>query len=203
MISFLMMILLFITTGISSGPRPDSKPRPNTETDIKKVDFLNFTYSSSLCSQEFGNKGIGKTVRVTKGEFKNKSVYFAVDQDKVTYGDLNGDGSDEAVVPISCGAISANFSRSEVHVFTIKDGRTTLLGALNDKSFERDYRRSYPEAESYWGGTEKGPKVNNGNLEIEVLTDGSHAAPKYVALLEYHLTGGSFSLISKPQRKNA
>ena len=35
---------------------------------------------------------------------------------------------------------------------------TTLLGALNDKSFERDYRRSYPEAESYWGGTEKRAK---------------------------------------------
>ena len=60
MISFLMMILLFITTGISSGPRPDSKPRPNTETDIKKVDFLNFTYSSSSAPRNLGTKALAR-----------------------------------------------------------------------------------------------------------------------------------------------
>ncbi len=92
-----------------------------------KVDFRNFTYHSSLCSQEFGKKGIGKTVRVRKGEFKNKNVYFAVKDNKVIYGDVTGDAREDAIVPIGCGAIMANFSLSEVYIYTIEDGRTTLL----------------------------------------------------------------------------
>lgn len=200
-----MMVLLFVTAGISSAIPPDSKPGPNPETDIKKVDFLNFTYSSPLCSQEFGARGIGKIVRVSKGEFKNKSVYYSVGENKVVYGDVNGDGQEDAIVPISCGATTANFSRSEVHVFTLKDGRPTPLAAMSDKSFERDYRRYYPDMESYWGmsGNDKDIKVNNGNLEIEVLTDGPHAAPKYTVTLQYHLTGASFQLTGKPERKNS
>jgi len=81
-----------------------------TVTDIRKVDFLNFTYHSSLCSREYGGKGIGKTVRVRNGEFKNKNVYFVVTDNTVIYADVTGDGREDAIVPVACGAITANFS---------------------------------------------------------------------------------------------
>jgi hypothetical protein len=172
-------------------------------TDIRKVDFLNLTYTSTQCSQEYGKQGLGRLVNVHDGEFKNKSVYFSVMSDKIIYADLTGDGKEEAIVPIDCGAMGANFSRSEVNIFTLENGHAALLAATNDKSMERDYRANYADADGYWGINENGIKVNNGNLQIEVMVDGPHAQPKYIATLEYGLTGKILKLKGKPVRKNA
>lgn len=204
MILCLMIILLCVTSGVaqSSSKQPSSTPSSATVNDIRKVDFLNFTYHSSLCSQEYGSKGIGKVVRVRNGEFKNKNVYFAVADNKIIYADVTGDGREDAIVPISCGAIGANFSLSDFYIYTIKDGRATLLAEIGDKDMERDYRRYYPDAESYWGVNENGLKVKNGNLEIDVLADGPHASPQYIVTLEYRLSGETLGLIGKPQRRS-
>lgn len=204
MIWCLMISLLCVTSGVvqSRSKQPSSTPRSDTVTDIRKVDFRNFTYRSSLCSQEYGRKGIGKIVRVRNGEFKNKNVYFSVADNKIIYADVTGDGREDAIVPIDCGATGANFSLSEVYIYTIKDGRTTLLAAISDKDMERDYRRNYPDAESYWGVNENGLKVKNGNLEIDVLADGPHASPQYIVTLEYRLSGETLRLIGKPQRRS-
>lgn len=204
MISCLMMILLCAASGVaqSGSKQLSSTPGSATVTDIRKVDFLNFTYHSSLCSKEYGRKGIGKAVRVRKGEFKNKNVYFAVADNNIIYADVTGDGHEEAIVPVNCGATAANFSLSEVYIYTIKGGRTTLLAEISDKDMERDYRRSYPDAESYWGVNENGLKVKDGNLEIDVLADGPHASPKYIVTLDYRLSGKTLGLIGKPQRRS-
>jgi len=205
MIFWLIIILPCVTSGMAQprSEQPVSAASSTTETDIRKVDFKNFTYTSSLCSQEYGRKGIRRIVRVRDGEFKNRSVYFAVANDKIVYADVTGDGSEDAIVPIDCGAVGANFSRSEIHIYTIKNGRAAFVAGVNDKGLERDYRRNYPDAESYWGLNENGLKAANGNLLIDVLADGSHAAPKYVVTLEYHLNGATLQLKGKPQRKNA
>jgi hypothetical protein len=176
--------------------------QPRGVTDIRKVDFLNFTYGSSLCSQEYGKEGIGKTVLVHDGEFKNKNVYFAVAGDGIIYADVTGDGREDAIVPVDCGAITANFSLSEIYVYTIKDERATLLADISDKDLERDYRRHYPDAESYWGINEGGLKVKDGHLVVDVLADGSHASPQYIVTLEYGLSGKTLRLIGKPERRS-
>ncbi len=204
MILCLMIILLCATSGVaqSSSKQTSSTPSSAAVTDIRNVDFLNFTYHSSLCSQEYGRKGIGKTVRVSNGEFKNKNVYFAVAGNKLIYADVTGDGREDAIVPIDCGAITANFALSEVYIYTIQNGHAALLAEISDKDMERDYRHHYPDAESYWGVNENGLRVKNGNLEIDVLADGPHASPKYVVTLEYRLSGETLRLIGKPQRRS-
>ena len=201
----LMIILPCVTSGVvqSRSEQPSSPLSSSPETDIRKVDFLNFTYHSSLCSQEYGRKGIGRIVRVRNGEFKNKRVYFSVARDRIIYADVTGDGQEDAIVPVDCGATGANFSRSEVYVFGIQKGLATLLAGISDKNMERDYRANYSDADSYWGINENGIKANNGNVEIDVLVDGSHAAPKYIATLDYHLTGKALRLVGKPSRKSA
>jgi hypothetical protein len=193
-----LILLLWAPSGIA---QPGSK-QPATVTDLRKVDFLNFTYPSSLCAQEYGREGIGKTVRVRAGEFKNKNVYFAVGGDRIVYADMTGDGREEAIVPIDCGAITANFALSEVYIYTIKNGSATLLAKVGDKDLERDYRRHYPDAESYWGIHENGLRAENGNLEIDVLADGSHASPQHIVTLGYRLSSETLRLVGKPQRKN-
>ena len=201
----LLAILVCATSGAaqSGSTRRSSSPGSDTVTDIRQVDFLNFTYESTLCSREFGKQGIGKTVHVHQGEFKNKAVYVAVDGSKVIFGDVTGDGHEDAIVPIACGATTANFSLTEVHVYTIKDGRPVLLAQISDTDMERDYRLHYPDAESYWGVTDSGMKVTNGNLGIEVFADGPHASPKHMVTLEYHLDGKSFRLTGKPGRRDS
>ena len=201
----LMIILPCVTSGVvqSRSEQPSSPLSSSPETDIRKVDFLNFTYHSSLCSQEYGRKGIGRIVRVRNGEFKNKRVYFSVARDRIIYADVTGDGQEDAIVPVDCGATGANFSRSEVYVFGIQKGLATLLAGISDKNMERDYRANYSDADSYWGINENGIKANNGNVEIDVLVDGPHAGPKYIATLDYHLTGKALRLVGKPSRKSA
>lgn len=193
MILCLMIISFCTATGVAQS----------NVTDIRKVDFRNFTYSSSLCSQEYGRQGIARIVRVTNGEFKNRNAYLTVDDKSITYADVTGDGHEDAIVPIACGATAANFSRSEVHIYTIQNGRAMFLAGITDKDLERDYRANYPDADGYWGINENGIKTNKGNVVIEVLADGPHAAPKYVATLEYHLNGKTLRLSGKPTRKSA
>ena len=195
MIPALMFLVLCALTSVAQ-----TKP---AVSDIRKVDFLNFTYNTTQCSQEYGKQGLGRLVNVRDGEFKNKSVYFSVMSDKIIYADLTGDGKEEAIVPIDCGSMGANFSRSEVNVFTLENGHAALLAATNDKGLERDYRANYADADGYWGINENGIKANNGNLQIEVMVDGPHAQPKYIATLEYALTGKMLKLKGKPARKNA
>ena len=196
----LMMILLCAVSGIAQSR--SEQPSSATGTDIRKVDFLNLTYPSSLCSQEYGSQGIGKAVRVRDGELKNKDVYFAVADNRIVYADMTSDGREDAIVPVECGAITANFSLSELYLYTIKDGSATLLAAISDKDMERDYRRYYPDAESYWGINENGLRVKDGTLEIDVLADGPHASPQHIVTLEYRLSGKALRLIGKPQRKS-
>ena len=147
--------------------------------------------------------GIGKMVGVRDGEFKNENVYFAVAGDAILYADVTGDGREDAIVPIDCGAIMANFALSEVYVYTIQNGRATLLAEVSDSDMERDYRSHYPDAESYWGVHEGSLKVKDGNLEIEVFADGPHASPLYIVTLEYRLSGDTLRLLGKPQRRSS
>ncbi|MFS8087082.1 MAG: hypothetical protein ACMG6H_15720, partial [Acidobacteriota bacterium] len=135
MILRLMMILLCATSYMaqSRSRQPMSTSSPNAVTDIRKVDFRNFNYHSSLCSKEYGRKGIRPAVRVSNGEFKNRNVYFAVTDDKIIYADVTSDGREDAIVPVACGATGANFNLSEIYVYTIQDGRVTFLAGIDDK----------------------------------------------------------------------
>lgn len=195
----LTISLLCVAAGVAQSQ--GNPPSSAAVTDIRKVDFLDFTYHSSLCSQEYGSQGIGKEVPVRNGEFKTKDVYFAVEDSRIIYADVTGDGHEDAIVPIDCGAIMANFALSEIYLYTVQNGRAKLLAGISDKDMERDYRRHYPDAESYWGVNENGLRVKDGNLEIDVLADGPHASPKNIVTLEYRLSGETLRLIGKPQRK--
>ncbi len=180
--------------------RPRLTPRPNTVTDIRQVDFLNFTYHSSLCSQEFQRDGIGKTVHVHNGEFKNKEVYFGVVDNKIIYGNITGDGSEEAIIEIGCGQHIANFGLSEIFIYTLQNGSAISLAELNDNDMKRDYQRYYSDG-TLWRIIDNGVTTRDGNLVIEMFAEGSHAIPQYIATFEYDWNNGMFILNKRPQRR--
>lgn len=196
----IVLCLMIVFLGAASAvAQPPAKSK--TVSNIRQVDFQNFTYTSTLCSQEYGRQGIPRLVPVRQGEFKKRNAFFTVAKDEIVYADVTGDGHEDAIVPVDCGNPAANFSNAEIFIYTIQSGRATLLTEVNDKDLERDYRRSFADAESYWGIADKGVKVNSGKLEIDVLADGPHAGPKYIATLKYGLSGKTMRLEGKPERR--
>jgi hypothetical protein len=88
--------------------------------DVRRIDFQNFTYESG-----------GEEIRVKRGRGVYKTsgdadASYSVERVKTVYGDLTGDGRDEAVVILyytggGTGAFSKGF------LFAVRKGRMALL----------------------------------------------------------------------------
>ena len=97
-----------------------AQSRPKPMHDIRKVNFQNFAYDMG-----------GESVRVSGGrgtyQGRAEEVFsYSVERVRVSYGDLTGDGKDEAAVTLyytggGTGAFSKGF------VFTLRQGRLVLL----------------------------------------------------------------------------
>ena len=165
-------------------------------SDIRKVDFLNYSYQSSVCAE---NAEVPKIVKVSGGEFKDGTKFYSVADKKVVYADLDGDGSEDAAVRIICGDAAGTLRNFEVHIFTFQDGKAKPLAQFTDRNIERDYKKFYP-AGIIFPFEEGDLKFQNGNLVVESLADGSFAGPENLATFKYKLNGGKFVLSGKPTR---
>jgi hypothetical protein len=195
----LMAILLLVESGAGQTRRNQTKSTQakSKVTNIRRIDFLNFTYQSSLCSEVFG---IPSNVKVRRGRFQNHDFYYRIVANKIIYGDVTAGGREEAIVHIGCGGFAGNFSDDEIFIYALQDGRAKLLAQLDTKDLERDYLRYYPDG-FLVDIANDGVKVRNGHLIIEKFADGSRATPEYIVTLEYELSGASLTLSGKPQRR--
>lgn len=194
----LVAILLLVASGVAQTLRKQTKTTPAKSgvTDIRRIDFRNFTYRSSVCSEVFG---IPKTVRVRRGKFQNNDFYYRVVANNILYGDVTADGHEEAIVHIGCGGFAGNFSDSEVFIYALQNGQAKLLAKLDTRDLERDYLRYYPDG-FLVDIANDGVKVRNGHLIVEKFADGSRATPEYIVTLDYKLSGTSLTLSGKPHR---
>lgn len=143
------------------------------QNDIRKVDFKNFTYETDNAIEE-------KTrVTVKNGEFYSKkedeSLYFEVSG--VEYGDLTGDGRDEAIIRIlyNTGG-SGNFTSG--FVYTMKNGKPVVL-----TEFEGGDRA--------YGGIVSA-KVIDGQLVVErnaAGENGGSCCPEFIETTRYKWDG--------------
>jgi hypothetical protein len=163
---------------------------------IRGVDFLNYGYESSACSEDLG---IAKTVKVGGGKFRQGDNYYNV-VGRVAYGDLNADGREDAAVRIDCGSSAGTLRDFEVHIFTLRGGRPALLARLDSHAAEADYKKFYPEG-FVVALARSDPKIAGGQLVVEALTDGSNASPKYVSAFNYRLSGRRLVLNGRPKRR--
>ncbi len=107
-----------------AAQEPNRPERTNVQRTIREVDFFNFTYNA-FC---LGEEGQQSPVAVRNGEtFPEGGGHFLVRS--VTYGDLDGDGRDEAVVFIICnGGGTGNFS--EGYVYSMRGGRPSIIATI-------------------------------------------------------------------------
>ena len=166
---------------------------------IRAVDFGNFSYRAA-----FGDPANEKTIRLKNGKFEDGGKYDEGGQlyelfDKPVFGDLNGDKTEDAVVEIKLSG-APSYRAFEVQAYTFQNGQTKLLVRIDSDRVLKDYQKYYRNGDLHYAGNNP-PKIENGSVIVEALTDGSFACPKYVAAFAYKLIGGKFVLSGKPARK--
>ena len=115
------------------------------QRNIRRVNFQNFTYRA-LCGAE--NEKDATKIKVKNGTIKNAKlvdgVYQWIDEslpmyfdvNKPLYGDLTGDGKEEAVIEAQCNN-GGTGQPTEGFIYTLKNGRPFLLARLEsgDRGF--------------------------------------------------------------------
>ena len=196
-IKFLFLIALLLAFS-SIGFAQSKTTKSNTTSGIRKVDFLNYSYQPSVCSEDVG---VPKTVKVRKGKFKDgDNNFFNIAKKEIAYGDVNGDGSEDAVVLIRCGSSAGTLRAFEIYAYSFQNGKANLLARLDSTAVESDYQKTFPDGTVFFPG-ENAPKIVNGHLLVEALTDGSFASPENVATFDYQLSDGRFVLSGKPTKR--
>jgi len=183
----LLLAVVAVAT-ISSAASAQSK------TGIRSVDFLNRTYAKGCYTGE-GRKNI----KVVDGKFADGDDFFNIDE-KVVYGDVNGDGKEDAVVRVNCGNSAGTFRDFEVDVFTMAGKNVKLLARLGQPQMETDHKRYYKNG-IVFALAEAEPEIEGRTIEIAAITDGSFASPAYTTTFEYKLAGTKLVLHGKPKRK--
>ncbi|MBD0369347.1 MAG: hypothetical protein ICV60_00725 [Pyrinomonadaceae bacterium] len=155
--------------------------------DIRKIDFQNFTYRPT-CPYE------RRVIRVRGGRYERKrqgdELYFSITQ--IIYGDLTGDGREEAVVTSYC-ATGGTGRLSEGYIYTMQRGRLVELVRLE-------------QGDRAFGGISQ-VDIKGGQLVVERYAPeapGTGACcPKYIDTQTYRLQGRRLIKVGRAQRRPA
>jgi hypothetical protein len=110
------------------------------------------------------------------------------------YGDLKGDGQEEAVVVLSChpSGISLNVVFSEVFIFEMSESGPKVLAKLSPTLWKNE--------------RVTGAKVSNQQLAVDFLDmgdKGGPACPEWIVTLRLHWNGNRFVHVGETRRKNS
>jgi hypothetical protein len=159
------------------------------DQQIRKVDFKNFTYDA-MCAGEESQK-----VTVTNGEFSSEKqedgyvdrFHFRIMD--ISYGDLNSDNSEEAIVLTVCNTGgTGNFS--EGFIYALKDAKPVLVDRI-------------PGGDRAYGGLLKA-RVEDGQLVVEAYDPGEGGAnccPELIVTTRYDVSGGKLKQVGKSQKR--
>ncbi|HXG64210.1 MAG TPA: hypothetical protein VNO70_03825 [Blastocatellia bacterium] len=155
--------------------------------DIRKIDFHNYTYRPGCLEGD-------APVTVKDGEFTRGKVddpdsnyiYFAAGE--VVYGDLTGDGQEEAVVETLCNTGGTGQFTDGI-IFTMKDGKPVEIGTLG-------------VGDRAYGGIAE-IAIENGLLKVGRYgtESGGACCPEYIETATYRLSGNKLIEVGKPTRK--
>lgn len=158
--------------------------------EIRKVDFKNFTYQPYCAGADEPMK-----ITVKNGEFSEEKkvddfverFYFEIFS--VSYGDVNGDKREDAVVLSICNTGgTGNFS--EGFIYEMKNGKPAFLTRI-------------PGGDRAYGGLRQA-RVENGLLVIEsndVGEMGGACCPEYIVTAKYKVKGNKLEQFGAESRR--
>lgn len=182
----------------------NSAPKAATPTavpihvsEVQKVNFSSETYQTSSCKEVIG---LADTVTLKLGKFEDPAErFYHIVDNKQIYGDLDGDGREEAVVPIFCGGRQSKLTSFEIQVFTAENKKPRLLARIDATTMEADYKKSDPKGFLVTLGGAR-PEIKDGLLIVKAPTDGEKDSPKNLTTFTYKLTDGKLVLQGKPSK---
>lgn len=173
----LSIFLLLTSFGVAAGfAQSDAQA-------IRKVDFRNFSYQTCFDEEK-------KSTHITKGKYSREikdgdikySVYFEVRE--VVYGDLDGDGKEEAVVETLCNS-GGTGQFTDGLVYRLQNGKPVQIGnvGVGDRAD---------------GGIHE-IKIVNGLLKVSRYGGNSGACcPDFIETSTLKLTGKGLVEVGKP-----
>ena len=160
------------------------------QTDIRKVDFKNFTYSA-YC---IGNRP--QNIKVKDGEYSSEKQEdgwvdrFSFTVFATAFGDVNGDGSDDAITLTSCNTGgTGNFS--EGMVYSMKAGKPAVIARI-------------PGGDRADGGL-RSARVEKGLLVVESNEEGPEGGlccPQFIITRKYKVVAGKLVQQGKPLKES-
>lgn len=184
-IRFLVSAALVLLVCLNITP---AQPR-KAAAGIRSVDFRNRSYQFNLGGDE-------ETIKLRNGQDKREDggEIYSVGKNDVVYGDVNGDGVEDAVVRIRLWT-GASLRGFEIQAYEFRDGKAKLLARLNMSQVADDYKKSVC-------CSGEGLKIKNGHVLFEVLTDGKIIlSAEKATIFDYQLSGDKFVLSSAPQSR--
>ena len=190
------------SSGGGSSPRADASATASAAADapadIHAVDFGEVAPPGSACAEGLrftppvaipvarGRSSVLDIGRVTRLE---------VDPD-VAYGDLDGNGNDEAVVHVVC-TYGANGAEDTVHVWTQRRGRTVHVASLTEPP--RSVTGALPPAVA-------GVAVHGSQVAVTWTrygADDPNCCPGQLATVRYELDGDALDRVGRPVTRAA
>ena len=182
------LVGVFVFGGRETEKQPAVVSGQAHVASIRGVDFLNFDYSSD-CWEQFD--GFHKVIHISNGKWNKDDVGSFVIRKKdsawmMTYGDLDGDGQDEAAIVTSCQG-QTNFDYEEVFVFGSASAGPKLLARLSPS----DWGKGEEGNGSYFPVTSV--RVSERQLAVSFLAGGSHACPAWTVTARFQWNGSELA----------
>jgi hypothetical protein len=177
---------------------PTGPVTADAPADIRAVDFGEVAPPGSACAE-----GLRFTppaaIPVANGRSTVLDIgrYTRLEVDpNVAYGDLDGDGDDEAVVHVVCG-YGANGAEDTVHVWTQRGGRTVHVASLTEppRSVTGPLRPALDDI-----------AVDGRRIEVtwtRYADDDPNCCPSELTTVTYELDGGTLDRVGRPVTRGA
>jgi hypothetical protein len=169
-----VILLCFLSIGYGQGTSQGGTAADNSANDIRQIDFKNFTFARQ--------KG-KEAIQFRDGKYVGDSN-CKYDLMRIAYGDLTGDGNEEAIVLLRGRNTPASRILDEVFIYSLKNKRAALL-----TNFEGEKRGDYILSIGSLGSNFR---VENNVLIIDqavALEDDNDYIPTRFYTIKYRLKG--------------
>jgi hypothetical protein len=189
----LLILLLFMSVSITA----------HGKTEIRDVDFNDHTFPFTIRAYQ----ELPRRIRVLKGVYHSPHQesslnysYFKVAE--VIFGDLSGDGQDEAAVVAIYGGAASDFYETSVYLYTMEGNRPKLIAILNQESIGKEYEHFSHDGRSYlFEATAGGTRIEHQRLTVKHLASGAHCCPPNVFTVRYRLKKNRLVIANESLRK--